>query len=139
MQMIQRLQEIRADLLSKQRGSQSESRSDTLDEHSRKIFENLRWMLGRHDRSFQMRVYVHTYLFDETIREQGTEEQYARWEHRIQTMQEIGCFAMTELGHSSFLRGLETTATYDRASEQFVIHSPTVTATKWWIGMAGKT
>jgi len=134
MQMIKRLQEIRAELISKQ-----QSGGDAMDERSAKIFENLRWMLGRHDRAFQMRVYVHVYLFDETIREQGTAEQYARWAHRISTMQEIGCFAMTELGHSSFLRGLETTATYDRKSEQFVIHSPTVTSTKWWIGMAGKT
>jgi acyl-CoA oxidase len=44
-----------------------------------------------------------------------------------------------KLGVSSFLRGLETTATYDKASDEFVIHSPTLTATKWWIGMAGET
>lgn len=45
----------------------------------------------------------------------------------------------TELGHSSNLRGLETTSTYDRATNEFVIHSPTLTATKWWIGMSGET
>lgn len=48
----------------------------------------------------------------------------------------VGCFAMTELGHGSNLPGLETTATFDEASDQFIIHTPTLTATKWWIGGA---
>jgi acyl-CoA oxidase len=37
------------------------------------------------------------------------------------------------------LRDIETTATYDRATDEFIIDSPTITATKWWIGMAGQT
>lgn len=45
----------------------------------------------------------------------------------------------TELGHSSFLRGLETRATFDVERDEFVIESPTVTSTKWWIGMAAHT
>ena len=54
-------------------------------------------------------------------------------------VQVFGCFAMTEMGHGSFLRGLETTATYDAATEEFTIHTPSVSATKWWIGGAGQT
>lgn len=48
----------------------------------------------------------------------------------------VGCFAMTELGHGSNVPGLETTATFDEASDQFIIHTPNITATKWWIGGA---
>ncbi|KAG0359166.1 fatty-acyl coenzyme A oxidase [Podila minutissima] len=51
----------------------------------------------------------------------------------------VGCFAMTELGHGSNVAGLETTATFDEASDQFIIHTPSVTATKWWIGGAAHT
>lgn len=40
----------------------------------------------------------------------------------------------TELGHGTFLRGLETTATYDPDTEEFVLHSPTLTSYKWWAG-----
>ena len=36
------------------------------------------------------------------------------------------------------LRALETTATYDPSSEEFVIHSPTITSTKWWPGGCNK-
>jgi acyl-CoA oxidase len=47
-----------------------------------------------------------------------------------------GCFAMTETGHGSNVRGLETTATYDKDSGEFIIHSPTVHAGKEYIGNA---
>jgi hypothetical protein len=43
------------------------------------------------------------------------------------------------MGHGSYLQGLETTATFDRLTDEFVLNTPTVTATKWWIGMAGQT
>lgn len=38
------------------------------------------------------------------------------------------------MGHGTFLRGLETTATYDPSTQEFVLHSPTITSTKWWPG-----
>jgi len=41
---------------------------------------------------------------------------------------------MTELDHGSNVRGLTTTAVYDSASQEFIINTPTDTATKWWIG-----
>ena len=34
---------------------------------------------------------------------------------------------------------LETTATYLPDTEEFELHSPTLTSTKWWIGALGKT
>ena len=51
----------------------------------------------------------------------------------------ISRLCQTELGHGTFLRGLETTATYDPTSESFVLNSPTLTSTKWWPGTLGKT
>ena len=34
----------------------------------------------------------------------------------------------------SNVRGLETTATYDKETKEFVIHSPSLSACKWWPG-----
>lgn len=34
---------------------------------------------------------------------------------------------------------LETTATYDKKTQEFVMHSPTLTSTKWWPGGLGLT
>uniref|UniRef100_A0A1X7TB56 Uncharacterized protein n=1 Tax=Amphimedon queenslandica TaxID=400682 RepID=A0A1X7TB56_AMPQE len=46
----------------------------------------------------------------------------------------IGCYAQTELGHRTFIRGLETIATFDPSTEEFVMNSPTLTSIKWWPG-----
>ncbi|RUS24545.1 hypothetical protein BC938DRAFT_473414, partial [Jimgerdemannia flammicorona] len=89
--------------------------------------------------SFAMRIYVHDLLFRNALNLFGSPEQLAEWQEDIEKFRVLGCFAMTELGHSSFLRGLETTATYDRENDEFIIHSPTLEATKWWIGLAGQT
>jgi acyl-CoA oxidase len=51
----------------------------------------------------------------------------------------IGCYAQTELGHGSNVRGLETVAKWDPTRKEFEIHSPTLTASKWWNGSMGRT
>lgn len=38
------------------------------------------------------------------------------------------------LSTGTHLRGLETTATYDPATQEFVLNSPTVSSIKWWPG-----
>lgn len=49
----------------------------------------------------------------------------------------MGTYAQTELGHGSDVQNLETTATYDRNTDEFVVHCPSPTATKWWPGDMG--
>ena len=45
---------------------------------------------------------------------------------------------MTELGHGSNVMGIETQATYDEQSMEFVITTPRDTASKFWIGGAAQ-
>lgn len=75
------------------------------------------------------------------IRSGATPNQFSYLiEKGVLTLQNyFGCFAMTELAHGSNVAGLETTATFDENADQFVIHTPTVDATKWWIGGAADT
>lgn len=78
-------------------------------------------------------------MFIPTIQGQGTAEQQAELLPKCNSLQIIGTYAQTELGHGTFVRGLETTATFHQPSQQFIIHSPTLTSTKWWPGGLGKT
>jgi len=65
-----------------------------------------------------------------TIKEQASDEQKAYWTPKIMDWSIIGCYAQSELGHGSNVRGLETTATWDPKTKKFEIHSPTLTASK---------
>lgn len=53
----------------------------------------------------------------------------------------LNYFALTTLTclQGSNVAGLETTATFDEESDEFIIHTPSLTATKWWIGGAAQT
>ncbi|KAJ1394064.1 Acyl-coenzyme A oxidase, N-terminal [Sesbania bispinosa] len=81
---------------------------------------------------------LHWGMFIPAIKGQGTEEQQQKWLPLAHKMQIIGCYAQTELGHGSNVQGLETTATFDPKTDEFVIHSPTLTSSKWWPGGLGK-
>ena len=48
-----------------------------------------------------------------------------------------GTYVQTEIGHGSDISSLQTTATYDIKTDEFVIHTPTIEATKWWPGDLG--
>ncbi|KAG6511643.1 hypothetical protein ZIOFF_029718 [Zingiber officinale] len=59
-----------------------------------------------------------------------TDEQQKKWLPLAYKMQIIGCYAQTELGHGSNVQGLETTATFDPKTDEFVTHNPTLTSSK---------
>ncbi|KAK3071404.1 hypothetical protein LTR53_008681 [Teratosphaeriaceae sp. CCFEE 6253] len=82
---------------------------------------------------------VHYAMFITTIREQADEQQRAYWEPKIKAGDVIGCYAQTELGHGSNVKGIECEARWDPQSREFVLHSPTLTASKWWNGTMGRT
>ncbi|CAD5125734.1 DgyrCDS13943 [Dimorphilus gyrociliatus] len=82
---------------------------------------------------------LHADMFIPTLMGQASPKQQSKWLPKALTLQIIGTYAQTELGHGTFIRGLETTATYDEKTEEFVIHSPTRTSLKWWPGNLGKS
>lgn len=65
------------------------------------------------------------------------EEQKAHYLPLANNLNILGCYAQTELGHGSNVAGLETTAHFDVASQEFIIHSPTIKAAKFWPGSLG--
>jgi acyl-CoA oxidase len=75
-------------------------------------------------------------LFGGSVERLGTERHHERYLTDIGTMALPGCFAMSETGHGSNVRDLETVARFDAEKDEFVIHTPSDHARKDWIGNA---
>lgn len=94
-------------------------------------------MLGHTDLSLFVKAGVQWGLFGGAVSLLGT----SRHDHllpRIISGELQGCFAMTETGHGSDVQSLLTTATYDEATDELVVHSPEPAARKDYIGNAAR-
>ncbi len=96
------------------------------------VFETI----AHHDLSLLVKFGVQFGLFGGSILQLGTRAHHARYLADVATLALPGCFAMTEIGHGSNVRDIETTATYDPDTDEFVIHTPHAAALKDWIGNA---
>uniref|UniRef100_W5N7N3 Acyl-coenzyme A oxidase n=1 Tax=Lepisosteus oculatus TaxID=7918 RepID=W5N7N3_LEPOC len=82
---------------------------------------------------------LHYAMFLPTLQKLGDPAQQEKWIPPAKTFKVLGTYAQTELGHGTHIRALETTATYDPSTQEFVLNSPTVSSIKWWPGGLGKT
>ncbi|WP_067542067.1 acyl-CoA dehydrogenase family protein [Nocardia crassostreae] len=94
-------------------------------------------MLAYTDLSLWVKCGVQWGLFGGAVENLGT-ERHREYIDRLLPLDLLGCFAMTETGHGSDVANLETTATYDPAAQEFVVHSPTPSARKDYIGGAAE-
>jgi acyl-CoA oxidase len=117
------------------------------DKQSRTLEDDLKFPLNKlsmmyvfseYDKATTTRILVHNILFIDSLQFLGSQKHLPAI-RRAYSLDDYGCFAMTELGHGSNVLALETTATYVHSDRQFEINSPTPTSAKWWIGAAGKT
>ncbi|WP_445182448.1 acyl-CoA dehydrogenase family protein [Pseudonocardia sp. Cha107L01] len=95
-------------------------------------------MLAYADLSLMVKAGVQWGLFGGAVQALGTDAHHRKYLPAIMSFELPGCFAMTETGHGSNVAAAETTATYDVAAGEFVVHSPTPSARKDYIGNAAR-
>jgi len=72
-------------------------------------------------------------LFGGTVLKLGTERHHKELLEGIDDLNDIGCFGLTELGYGNNAVEMETTATYDAATKEFIVNTPHPLAQKYWI------
>ena len=92
--------------------------------------------LSYHDLSLVVKFGVQFGLFGMSVYFLGTQKHHQKYLRSIGSLELPGCFAMTETGHGSNVKGIETTATYDHPNKTFTIHTPNPNAQKEFIGNA---
>jgi acyl-CoA oxidase len=90
------------------------------------------------DPSLQIKSGVQWGLFGAAVLHLGTQKHHDMWLPGIMNLDVPGAFAMTETGHGSDVASIATTATYDPATQEFVINTPFRGAWKDYLGNAAK-
>ncbi len=93
-------------------------------------------VLSFFDLSLAVKFGVQFGLFGGSIQHLGTAEHHRKYLPLVGSAELLGCFAMTETAHGSNVRDLNTTATYDPDSDEFVIQTPSYEDGKEYIGNA---
>ena len=88
------------------------------------------------DQSITIKFGVQFGLFAGSIFQLGTKHHHDKYLEDAASLKLLGCFAMTETGHGSNVRDIETTAVYDKETQSFIINTPTESARKDFIGNA---
>ncbi|WP_298484324.1 acyl-CoA dehydrogenase [uncultured Maribacter sp.] len=96
------------------------------------IFEHMMYVDG----SMAIKFGVQFGLFGGSIQKLGTKKHHDLYLKNTGEASLLGCFAMTETGHGSNVRGVKTTATYDKKTNQIIIHTPGKIDNKEYIGNA---
>jgi len=96
------------------------------------IFEHLMFVDG----SLAVKFGVQFGLFGGSIQNLGSKSHHDSYLKAAGETKLLGCFAMTETGHGSNVRGIKTTATYIHETRNLVIHTPGKNDNKEYIGNA---
>ncbi len=96
------------------------------------IFENLMYAGG----SLTIKFGVQFGLFGGSIKNLGTKKHHDAYLKETGEAKLLGCFAMTETRHGSNVRGIKTTATYEKETDTIIINTPGENDNKEYIGNA---
>ena len=88
---------------------------------------------GIADGSMATKMTVQFNLFGGTVLKLGTARHHGPLLDAIDRFDQVGCFALTELGYGNNAVEMETQAVYDPASDELVVHTPSTLAQKYWI------
>lgn len=73
-------------------------------------------------------------LYIKTLITYGTTPKHQEFIQKALDLEHLGCFALTELHHGSYTKGIATEAVYDKKTDSFKITTKGNEGMKFWIG-----
>lgn len=88
--------------------------------------------------SLAVKISLSVGLFQNGLLAMGTKK-HMEYYTKAWTREIVSCLAITEVSHGSNTKQIRTTATFDKNTQEFIIHTPDFEAAKCWVGNLGKT
>jgi len=101
--------------------------------------DNPLWVFSAHeyasvvDGAMATKMTVQFNLFGGTVLKIGTKRHHDILLKGIDNLEDIGCFGLTELGYGNNAVQMETTAVYDKETDELIVNTPSPLAQKYWI------
>lgn len=90
-----------------------------------------------YDPSFIIKSTLASAMFPLVLRTMGNNDYLQQHAAEAEAFDIYGGFALTETSHGTNALGMRTTAHFDVATKEFIIHTPDFEAAKCWIGNLG--
>lgn len=90
-----------------------------------------------YDPSFIIKSSLASGMFPLVLRTMGNNDYLQQHAAEAEVFDIYGGFALTETSHGTNALGMRTTAHFDVATKEFIIHTPDFEAAKCWIGNLG--
>ena len=90
------------------------------------------------DQGIAVKGLLHYFLYTKTILLYQSNEKHKEFLKRAISLDDLGCFGLTEFHHGSYSKGLETLATYNHKTKEFVLTTQGTKGMKFWIGAAAE-
>ncbi|KAI1303208.1 Peroxisomal acyl-coenzyme A oxidase 3 [Halotydeus destructor] len=94
--------------------------------------------LAQYDLSLAARKFLSLDYFVQSARTSGS-KQHVQFIRDVKAFNVMGALSITELAHGSNISGIRTRATFDHKTNEFIMHTPDLEATKVWSGILGTT
>lgn len=95
-------------------------------------------MLAYVDPSTSVKFGINTGMFASVLRSLGGSDYHLDIMNKALEGTYVGCFCLTEIGHGSNTKAMRTQATFDPATQEYIMHSPDFEAAKCWAGLLGQ-
>lgn len=96
------------------------------------------WAVLNYDLGLEVKTFLHYFLYTKTLILFQSNPKHQEFIQDAMSLKDWGCFGLTEFYRGSYSKEVQTLATYDHLTKEFVLSTQGQKGMKYWIGAAAE-